>query len=43
MLEVLQVSAPWLIIWGCFFAFLAVLKISAKILKFRNIDESIKF
>ena len=43
MLEVLQVAAPWLIIWGSVFAFLGILKLSAKIFKLKNIDESIKF
>ena len=42
MIEVLQVSEPWLIIWGFVFAFLATLKIAAKILKARHIDQSFR-
>jgi hypothetical protein len=43
MIEVLQVSAPWLIIWGFVFAFLGIIKLAAKIFKFKHIDDSIKF
>lgn len=43
MLEVLQVAAPWLIIWGGITVFFATLKIISKIFKLKGLDESIKF
>lgn len=43
MLEVLQVSAPWLIIWGVAFTFFGIMKLSAKIFKIKSIDKSFKF
>lgn len=43
MMDVIQVCTPWLIIWGSAFAFFGAIKLFAKILKLKDIDQSFKF
>ena len=43
MNDILQVSAPWLILWGSVSAVIGIIKITAKVLKRKDIDQSFKF